>query len=240
VDWSHQDKLTAALKRLHKKGCLELRQWLMGATGYAAYAGADDFFYRNGFEMKITAEGYPYFEELQEQGDETRRRLKAYLDNDVVSAFAKADMPPGTLQALKALLELFSQEKVELVTSDLSKREIDRMPEGIPNKWHLDVIVGLLKKVPFVEDHELRGFQSHWDRFGGTSSPLIEDDPIASDLRGVGLHRADAHHVMLAIRAGCDVFVTCDKRTILNRRAEIERRFSIQLESPEEFVSRFK
>ncbi len=67
-------------------------------------------------------------------------------------------------------------------------------------------------------------------------SPRIEDDPVAKRLREVGLDRRDAHHVMLAIRSKCVVFVTCDEETLLKYRTEVEAEFPIRLRLPSELV----
>jgi hypothetical protein len=60
----------------------------------------------------------------------------------------------------------------------------------------------------------------------------MEDDHISATLRGIGLDRTDAHHLMVAVRAECDVFLTLDKRTILNRRTEVEVQFPVRLMDP--------
>jgi hypothetical protein len=121
----------------------------------------------------------------------------------------------------------------------LSKKKIDKL-NSVPNierdKWNLDVVVLLVKGVPFAEDHKLIGINSHWDRHGGFSSPVIQVDPISTALRIIGLDQMDAHHLMLAIRSQCDLFLTLDKRTILNRRTKIEEQFPIRLMDPEEFA----
>jgi hypothetical protein len=92
----------------------------------------------------------------------------------------------------------------------------------------------LLRKVSFIEDHTVLGFQS--DPWAGGSFPLVEDDRIASALRQMGLDRTDAHHLMLAIRAGCEVFLTCDEKTILNHRASIEASFPTKVMKPSKLV----
>jgi len=220
-------ELIDALKRLHKKGALQLRKWA-NYRGFVPYTGQEpdsEFFYRADFQLSIAPDGRPYFDELQERGTAGRSKITVYIDTNIVSRLAKADMTPPVGAALINILELFNQGKLELVTSDLSKKEIDKL-NSVPNidrdKWNLDVVVSLLKKVPFVQDHKLIGFNSYWDRLGGFSNPIMEDDHISATLRGIGLDRTDAHHLMVAIRAECDVFLTLDKRTILNRRTEVE------------------
>lgn len=217
----------------------------MDHVGFIPYTGKEpdgEFFYKAEIQLKITHDGRRYFEELQLKGTEARSKITAYLDTNIVSRLAKTDTPAPVQAALASLLELFNQQKLELVTSDLSKKEIDKLSD-VPNidrdKLSLAVVVTLLKKIPFIEDQKLLGIHSQWGRFGGVSHPLIEDDPISSTLRGLGLDRTDAHHVMLAIRARCDVFLTLDKRTILNRRSEIEKLYPIRLMDPEEFARAF-
>jgi hypothetical protein len=96
-----------------------------------------------------------------------------------------------------------------------------------------------MAQVHFIEDHEVVGFQSSWDRFGGESYPLVQDDPTSSALRKMKLDRTDAHHMMLAIRAGCDRFITYDNG-ILNRSSQIESAFSIKVMRPSELLAELK
>ena len=166
--------------------------------------------------------------------------MKVYLDTNIVSALAKDDMP-AERGALDRLLEFSDVGKLKLVTSEITRREIQKL-DSIPNidkdKRHLNVVYRLLEKVEFVEDHRLLGIHSYGDRYTWINSPLIEDDPISSALRQIGLDKTDAHHLMLAIRAGCEVFLTCDVRTILKYRREIESQFStIKLRKPSELIT---
>jgi hypothetical protein len=73
-------------------------------------------------------------------------------------------------------------------------------------------------------------------RGGFTTHPLIEDDVVARRLREICIDRLDAHHVMLAIKRECVVFVTCDEATILKHRAAVEAEFPIRLMLPSELV----
>jgi len=66
-----------------------------------------------------------------------------------------------------------------------------------------------------------------------------DEDPIARQLRQIGLDRTDAHHVMIAIQNGCDALVTSDQATILKYRRAVEAQFAIRLMRPSEFVQRF-
>ena len=164
---------------------------------------------------------------------------KAYLDNNVVCAIGNDDLKAES-EAFDTLLDLSGRGEVRLVTSQLSKEEMDRCSKQeymkVPNR-----IFNLLKKDPFVQDHTLLGFHNQWDRTGGSSCPLIEDDPYSTELRRIGLDRTDAHHVMLAIRNGCDYFVTCDAKSILKYRATVEAQYpAIKLVKPSELVALLK
>ena len=157
--------------------------------------------------------------------------MKAYLDTDIVSAIAKDDYPKESA-ALDLLLASAEAGKVAIVASELTRKEIERY-QGQQSK-SIQRVYSLLGKVTFVEDHTVLGF--HTDPYFGDSSPLVEDDRISSTLRQMGLERTDAHHLMLAIRANCEVFLTCDEKTILSKRAPIEARFPIKLMKPSELV----
>ena len=98
-------------------------------------------------------------------------------------------------------------------------------------------ILALFPRVEFEDDHRLLGFNTMLSGRGGfTTHPLIEDDPVARRLREIGLDRLEAHHVMLAVRRECAVFVTCDEDTILKHRTRVEAEFPIRLKLPSELV----
>jgi hypothetical protein len=95
-----------------------------------------------------------------------------------------------------------------------------------------------MKKIPYVQFEVHVGFDSYWDdEMGGWSNPLYDVDATWQDLRQAGLDQTDAHHVMLAIRDGCNVFLTCDRRTILSKRKQVEATHPIRLLAPTEFVA---
>jgi hypothetical protein len=154
--------------------------------------------------------------------------MKAYLDNDVVSAIWKDDNPKESA-AIDKVLEAFDAGRLELVTSDVTRKEIDQY-QG-KGKAGVERIFRLLKKVPYVESHKLLGIHSYGDATTWISSPLIEDDPTVKRLRDLGIKPTDAHHVMVAIKAVCDIFLTCDGG-ILHHSHEIEKAFGIKPQSP--------
>ena len=72
----------------------------------------------------------------------------AYLDTCIVSGLAKEDLSDEELDALSRILEEYKGNNVHLVTSDLTKRELEKIPEGSRRKH--SVIYSLLSDVPIV------------------------------------------------------------------------------------------
>ena len=167
----------------------------------------------------------------------------AYLDHNIVVANPLDDHPDES-EALTDLFKLDDDGRVNLVTSKVSHDEIDGYDgkKGLEgeNRPKVERSYYLLKKVPSIEYNKLLGFNNQWGRSGGISYPLIEDDPICLKLCDIGLDKADAHHVMVAISNECDVFVTFDEDTILRYRKEIEKKFPIELMKPSELVNRLR
>src|SRR5262249_3315599 len=135
----------------------------------------------------------------------------------------KEDLAPAEMAALTPLLQLHSDGNLRVVTSQLTRTEMESWKS--PQRSPAERVFLLLQKVEFVQDHTLRGFNNQWGPMGGASCPMIEDDPVSSALWKIGLDRTDAHHVMLAIRERCNYFITCDRKSILKYRASIEAQF---------------
>jgi hypothetical protein len=160
---------------------------------------------------------------------------KGCLDNKAVCDVTKNDLAASESEALTHLLRLHSEGKVRVVTSEVTRKET-AVWKGA-NRPPAERVFYLLDKVEFIEDQILLGFHNHWDQTGGCSYPLIEEDSCSTELRQIGLDRADAHHVMLAIRNGCHYFVTCDAKSILKYRPAVEAMYpTIKLRKPSEVV----
>jgi hypothetical protein len=127
--------------------------------------------------------------------------VKAYLDNNIVSAIGKNDTPVEAA-ALDRLLIAREQGNVELVTSGVTLGEIKRYEGPRTVEW----IFRLLEKVPIVPWDKLLGFHNYGDRYTWISSPTIESDPLYVALLALGLDPNDAQHVFVAAKNGCDVF----------------------------------
>ena len=160
--------------------------------------------------------------------------MKTYLDNDIVSAIVKDDNANES-GAIDKVLAAFEAGRLDLVTSDVTREEIEDYQGRA--KTSLERTLRLLKKVPYIESHKLLGSHSYGDERTWINSPIIEDDPTVKRLREMGVKPIDAHHLMVAIKSHCDVFLTCDGG-ILHRSKEIKNVFSIEPLSPSALCAR--
>ena len=165
--------------------------------------------------------------------------MKAYFDNTVISAKVKNEFPEE-IMALSELLKMSESGTLELVTSEITLREIEQYLGE--RKDDMKDFYSLFKRVPLIEDHTVLGFHSQWSSQGGGSYPLVQDDPISSSIRKIlkrkkNKNRPDAHHLMVAIKGReCDVFLTFDWKTILRYREEIEEQYAIRVMRPSELL----
>ncbi len=133
--------------------------------------------------------------------------MKAYLDNNVVSAIAKDDTPTES-DALDRLLAARDAGRVELVTSELTLDEIKRY-SGLARK-QVERTFRLLEKVSIVRWDELMGMHSYGDSRTWISSPLIQNNPLYESLLRIGVKVIDAQHVFVSAKQACAAFLTCD------------------------------
>jgi hypothetical protein len=159
--------------------------------------------------------------------------VKAYLDNDVVSAIAKDDNAAESA-ALTRLLEAHDEGKVILVTSKVTLEEIKRY-QG-PLRPPVERTFRLLEKVPIVQHDELLGFHSYGDARTWIAHPLIQNNPLFDNLLKLGLETVDARHVFVAAKNGCHAFLTCD-RGILRHRTAIQQLCGLVVQKPSDFVA---
>ena len=163
--------------------------------------------------------------------------MLVYADQNVVSALQRSDQRPDENEAIRLLKEWSDNGRITLVVSAVHDREA---PTPEQYRTEQAKILALFPRVEFADDHTLYGSNTVYSGPGGTGGfvthGLMEDDAIARRLREIGLDRLDAHHVMLAIRRECAVFVTCDEDTILKHRTRVEAEFPIRLRLPSELV----
>jgi hypothetical protein len=160
---------------------------------------------------------------------------KIYLDNDVICAMGKEDMPAREASAISLIEAMFDAGALSLWTSDVSREELD--------KWQGDkkpIVIQhyqRLPQVPYVERQKFLGMNNYWDLFTSISSPMIEDNSLWVKLQTFGLKALDAHHLTVAILGECDVFLTCNWRDFRSKRSRIGQEFpKIRIMWPSELI----
>jgi hypothetical protein len=159
----------------------------------------------------------------------------AYIDQDVLSALVKRDMPKEEDDSALELLRRLSQEgRILLFVSDVHGREIH--PFTFRRKEEVEQLYASSPKAPFVDDHTVLGGAAVGDQYGGSVwYPLVADHPTSRKLREMGLDRTDAHHLVIAIQHGFKIFLTFDGK-IRHHRVAIEKAFQIRVLTPTELV----
>jgi len=157
----------------------------------------------------------------------------AYLDNNVVSTIAKDDTTSES-EALDRLLAAYDQEKINLVTSEITLGEIKAYND--PRRKQIERTFRLLEKVPAVRWDELVGMHISGDSRTWINSPMIQNDTLYDALLKLALERVDAQHVFVAAKQGCTYFVTCD-RGILTRASGIRQLCGLTVQRPSELVA---
>ena len=158
--------------------------------------------------------------------------MKAYLDNNIVSAIARDDTPAES-DALDRLLEAKDAGRINLVTSELTLEEIKRYAG--PARKRVERTFRLLEKVPVVRWDELLGMHSYGDSRTWITNPLIQNDTLYDALLKLDLDSVDAQHVFVAAKHGCDIFLTCDG-PVLARAERIQELCGVVVQRPSDLV----
>jgi len=163
--------------------------------------------------------------------------MKVYLDNSVVSAIAKDDIPRES-EAIGKILKAYEAGKLDLWTSKFTAEEIGSAPAE--KRRPIENVYSLLEKVSHVERQEFLGINVYSDLWTCINSPMIADDPVWIKLKATGLDGNDAYHAMLAIRSKCDVFLTADYKDFTkneSRISQIEKDFKIHIRTPTQLAN---
>lgn len=161
--------------------------------------------------------------------------MLVYLDTNLVSSIARDDHKVET-EAIATVLLLKEIGHIQLITSQVTGEEIDRCTG--PHREEILTVFEKMRMVPYINKEVHLGYDSYWeDDFGAWSNPLYDVDKVWYELTQIGLDSTDAHHVMLALRGSCNVFLTLDSKTILKHREKVEVAFQIKLQKPSEFLA---
>lgn len=157
-------------------------------------------------------------------------RMKIYVDTCVISGHAKNELNAQEARAFTKLLELYKQGEVSLLTSAVSREEIDRIPKQYrtPHEGILEQLRNIPAAGYLVLDH---GFEV--PAFG------VKQHSIYKSLAKLLKDPDDAKHIYQAYREGASIFVTLDAKTILAKAHEISRASSIEVLLPSESVAKY-
>jgi predicted nucleic acid-binding protein len=133
-----------------------------------------------------------------------------YLDTNILSRIPDLRVSDNTASAYAELANIGG---IRLVTSDKTKQEIRRTQNQVRNSL-LQFLWVLIEKVPMQTVYYSGCFGSA--PFGATPLGGDWEDPLYSDLRKV-FEPDDAEHIVQAVRANCDYFLTLDRESILDR-----------------------
>lgn len=153
--------------------------------------------------------------------------LTAYLDTCVVSGLAKSDLPKDDLRALRRILEARKRGQVEVVTSPVTKKEINQIPDH--HRSSHEILYNLLQDVPEAKTHRTSGLSL----VGVGGGP--RQDPLLTALKGVLPDPSDAEHVFQATRNDVQYFITTDVRTLVRHTEAIQSLCGIKIVTPVQF-----
>jgi hypothetical protein len=148
------------------------------------------------------------------------REFRVYLDTNLVSRIRDDRLREHDALALEQLSE-FSRH-IHYVTSDRLTNEVARTNDP-KTRGVLLLLAAIIEKVPW-EIHEMSGC------IGGAPIGALPiggswTDPVYAGLLEI-FDPTDAHHVFLAVRGGCDHFLTLDRSTIIRPATEQRERVS--------------
>jgi hypothetical protein len=154
---------------------------------------------------------------------------KVYLDTCIVSGIAREDLTSAEQGAVLALLRFHKARRVELVTSEVAKREIARVPQKFRSRH--EAVYFLLQDVPVARAEWTDGGLALTGVGGGR-----REDPLYTNLKALLPGELDAQHVFQAIRADADCFATTDGKTILRFARKLQAEYGLVAALPTECV----
>jgi predicted nucleic acid-binding protein len=144
--------------------------------------------------------------------------ITAYLDHCVVSGMVSGDLESAEMSAIQSLQKAVDDGRLQIVTSQESRREQGRATDPIRARLEQ------ARPVPLVKENEkLLGMHSYGDQLTWISHPMLTeyvDSELFENFKKAGLKEADARHLMYAVHNKCDRFVTTDS-DFLRRRSQL-------------------
>ena len=152
--------------------------------------------------------------------------MKVYLDTCVISALVKEDIHDQEFDALKNILVLHGENKISLVTSEIAREELDKIPDEYKSK-HL-IIYNLLRNIPVLNYISIKVIRIGF--------PLKQNEEF-KELISILKDENDAKHIYQCFRNKVNFFVTVDVKTILKKKDNISEVCNVGVYLPSEFYN---
>jgi hypothetical protein len=158
----------------------------------------------------------------------------AYLDTCIVSGVVKRDIGNENMSALQRILAAMDRGVLDIVTSSVTKTEIDRIPDAYRTPH--DNVLELLRRVPTAPKHigstRIIGGPN---ATAGITTAGWREDPLFAQLRSLLPDAEDAEHTFQASRNGARYLITVDQKTLLKHSPRVMLLSGVKLVTPVEF-----
>jgi len=146
------------------------------------------------------------------------------LDTNIVSGLVNADLPPEQMQAVEQIVGMMERSDVTLAATTVMRDELYK----IPARWRgpHDAIANTL--------HTL--MTSSGVTWLDPNTGTVVQSPVYASLRRILPDEPDARMIAIGVEHSQDYFMTDDRKSILNRRAQVESVCSIKLRRPTEIL----
>ena len=151
-------------------------------------------------------------------------QLSLYLDTCIAIGYVQRDLQPQEQTASESLFSLYEENRIKLVTSPVTKVELENYAKHDQKIRQLK-IYDLLAQLPQLKTKRVM------DMISSGIIPFAREDPSLTSLKKI-LKEKDAEHVFHA-SLKVDYFVTTDKN-MLKRSQQIEDLCGVRVISPHE------
>lgn len=143
-----------------------------------------------------------------------------YLDTCVISRRGDWRLKASDATAMEGLSEFAGQ--IRYVSSHHLTNEVAQTRDP-KTRGLLLLLAAVIEKVPWEVPEWSGGVGGSPVGLLGIHGSWV--DPVYDGLRGI-FEPPDAHHLFLAVRGGCDFFLTLDRESILDRSSGNEQRIA--------------
>jgi hypothetical protein len=156
---------------------------------------------------------------------------KAYIDTCVISGLAKEDIAQEEQTALLNILKAQKSGDLKLVTSDLTRRELENIPSEYRQKH--EVIYNLVADVPIAKAFRRDSGLMLMGVGGGVR--LVKE---MAQLTTLLQDENDAAHIYQSYKNEINHFITVDSRTIISQKEKIEKICGVLVMLPSEYFTK--